>query len=184
MAADQGHAKAQHNLGVAYANGDRRCQRHERGGALVSHGGGAGGCRGAIYFGLGILPCIGVAEDPREAVRWYRMAAEQGYAEAQNVLGDAYINGKGVAKDPREAVRWFEWRRSRGMRTAQYILGLAYSFGIGVAEDPREAVRWYRMAAEQGYAEAQNVLGVAYWFTGEGVAKDLQRGGALVSHGG
>ena len=48
MAADTGGMRgAQNNLGFAYNNWRRRCQRHERGGALVSQGGGAGTCGGA-----------------------------------------------------------------------------------------------------------------------------------------
>lgn len=49
----------------------------------------------------------GVEHDQVEAVKWYRMAAEQGDATAQNNLGDAYHLGKGVEQDQVEAVRWF-----------------------------------------------------------------------------
>ena len=38
----------------------------------------------------------GVPEDDAEAVRWYRMAAEQGDAGAQYNLGVMYANGEGV----------------------------------------------------------------------------------------
>ena len=41
----------------------------------------------------------GVAEDDREAVKWYRRAAEQGDASAQLNLGFMYSNGEGVAQD-------------------------------------------------------------------------------------
>jgi TPR repeat protein len=36
--------------------------------------------------------------DP-EAMKWYRLAAEQGYAEAQNNIGSMYKKGKGVLQD-------------------------------------------------------------------------------------
>jgi TPR repeat protein len=32
-------------------------------------------------------------------VYWYQKAADQGYAEAQSILGVMYANGKGVLKD-------------------------------------------------------------------------------------
>jgi S1-C subfamily serine protease len=41
-----------------------------------------------------------------EAVRWYRKAAEQNYADAQHNLGFCYANGIGVAKDYVEGYRW------------------------------------------------------------------------------
>lgn len=38
-----------------------------------------------------------------EAVKWYRMAAEQNYPQAQLELGNRYLDGNGVAKDYVEA---------------------------------------------------------------------------------
>ena len=99
------------------------------------------------------------------------MAAEQGNAEAQILMGFAYYWGKGVAKDDREAVRWYRMAAEQGEAYAQYNLGISYANGRGVAKDDREAVRWYRMAAEQRDAGAQFILGNSY-ANGEGVAKD------------
>ena len=65
----------------------------------------------------------GVPQDEAEALRWYRMAtdqgsteavsgihriAEQGNAEAQLGLGGMYFSGRGVPEDAAEGVRW--WR--------------------------------------------------------------------------
>ena len=49
----------------------------------------------------------GVAHDDAEAVRWYRKAADAGYAPAMRNLGMAYLNGLGVAKDGAEALGWY-----------------------------------------------------------------------------
>ena len=38
----------------------------------------------------------GVTADEEEAMRWYRMGADQGLARAQNNLGLAYANGCGI----------------------------------------------------------------------------------------
>ena len=48
----------------------------------------------------------GVPQDAAEAVRWYRLAAEQGLARAQTNLGFMYANGSGVPQDAAEATRW------------------------------------------------------------------------------
>ncbi len=41
----------------------------------------------------------GVRQDYAQAVQWYRKAAEQGVAEAQNNLGGMYAEGRGVRQD-------------------------------------------------------------------------------------
>ena len=48
----------------------------------------------------------GVPQDDVEAVKWYRMAAEQGLASGQNNLGFMYANGRGVPQDHVEAYAW------------------------------------------------------------------------------
>jgi len=47
----------------------------------------------------------GVPRDDAEAVKWYRMAAEQGHAGAQNILGCMYYKGEGVPQDNAEAAK-------------------------------------------------------------------------------
>ena len=56
----------------------------------------------------------GVAKDAAEAVKWYRKAAEQGFAAAQYNLGVCYYSGEGVAKDAAEAVKWFRKAAEQG----------------------------------------------------------------------
>jgi TPR repeat protein len=41
-----------------------------------------------------------------EAVKWFRKAAEQNYADAQEDLGRCYLRGDGVAEDLVEAYKW------------------------------------------------------------------------------
>ena len=41
---------------------------------------------------------LNVLQDDAEAVRWFRLAAGQGEAEAQYNLGLMYDNGRGVPK--------------------------------------------------------------------------------------
>jgi TPR repeat protein len=49
----------------------------------------------------------GVHQDNAEALKWYRLAAEQGHANAQYNLGFMYANGKGVLEDFAEALKWY-----------------------------------------------------------------------------
>jgi hypothetical protein len=50
---------------------------------------------------------MGVPPDDGEAVKWYRMAAEQGHPHAQVNLAIAYDKGKGVPRDELRAFLWF-----------------------------------------------------------------------------
>jgi tetratricopeptide (TPR) repeat protein len=99
-----------------------------------------------------------------KAVMWYKKAAEQGDAEAQDWLGDCYLSGEGVAQDEAQAVKWYRKAAEQGNTEAQISLGGCY---LGKAE----AVKWYRKAAEQGDAFAQFMLGTCY-NNGYGVPKD------------
>src|SRR3954454_1319801 len=56
----------------------------------------------------------GVTQNYAEAARWFRKAAEQGNADAQNHLGVLYDHGKGVTQDHAEAARWFRKAAEQG----------------------------------------------------------------------
>ena len=49
----------------------------------------------------------GVAQSDADAMTWYRRAADQGHATAQNNLGAMYADGQGVGQDYVEAMMWF-----------------------------------------------------------------------------
>ena len=55
----------------------------------------------------------GTPQDYAEAVKWYRLAAEQGHAQALNNLGFMYENGHGVLQDYAEAHKWYNLAASR-----------------------------------------------------------------------
>jgi hypothetical protein len=113
----------------------------------------------------------GVRQDNSEAFKLFRMAAENGNADAQWTLGYSYDEGKGIPKDDAEAVKWYRKAAEQGHADAQFNLGYRYDEGKGVPKDDAEAVKWYRKAAEQGHADAQSNLSWAYE-KGEGVRKD------------
>jgi len=78
----------------------------------------------------------GVAQDYKEAEKWYRLAAEQGFGLAQFNLGLLYYEGKGVPQDNKEAVKW--WRLSAGQRVeqAQYNLVLMHDDSLDYLNSP------------------------------------------------
>ena len=113
----------------------------------------------------------GIFMDYEQAVYWYRKAADQGHAAAQNALGWMYKSGKGVSVDKKQAAYWFRKAAVQGHAVAQYGLGSIYgelqlggsgSIAYHYIEDREQAIYWYRKAADQGLAPAQVELGVIY----------------------
>lgn len=109
---------------------------------------------------------------PAESVKWYRLAAEQGVADAQVILGKKIFYGKGVPKDPKQAAVWIRKAAEQGHMEGQYRLGWMYVHGLGVTKDDTIAAEWFRKAAEHGYAEAQRWLGAMYGH-GYGVPQNI-----------
>ena len=60
----------------------------------------------------------GVQQDDKEAVKWYRKAAELGDTGAQKNLGYMYGNGLGVPKDFVKAYMWYHIASESGHRGA------------------------------------------------------------------
>ena len=103
----------------------------------------------------------GVPQDDAEAVRWYRLAAEQGDASAQYNLGVRYDDGLGVPLDDAEAVRWYRLAAEQGHVSAQNNLGVMYSTGEGVPQDNIEAHMWLNLAASRSSgADRERSVGV------------------------
>ena len=138
-----------------------------------------GDAQAQYNLGLRYSTGRGVQRNDREAVGWYRKAAEQGHAQAQYALGVMYANGPrfvclyrcGVARDDTEAVVWYRKAAEQGNADAQNNLGVMYATGRGVSRNDAEAVAWYRKAADQGHAKAQTTLEWMYNH-GRGVPRD------------
>ena len=86
-------------------------------------------------------------------LKWYRLAAEQGNAAAQNNLGVMYSTGEGVPQNDAEAVKWLRLAAEQGVARAQYTLGLNYALGQGVPQDYVEAHKWVNLAAAQSQGD-------------------------------
>ncbi|MHB9148020.1 MAG: SEL1-like repeat protein [Candidatus Amoebophilus sp.] len=104
----------------------------------------------------------GVEQDDKEAVEWYRKAAEQHHPIAQNHLGDMFYAGEGVRFNYQEATKWYRAAAEQGYALAQANLGYMYRKGFGVQPDNAEAIKWYKNAARQGNIAAQYGLALMY----------------------
>ena len=64
---------------------------------------------------------VSVKQDIKEAVKWYRKAAEQGYIDAQMKLGLWYGLGQGVPEDYVTAYAWSNIAQLNGSGAARKI---------------------------------------------------------------
>jgi TPR repeat protein len=65
----------------------------------------------------------GTSKDAKQAVYWYKKAAEQGYAGAQYNLGVMYANGEGALQDLSKAKYWIKKAYEGGNARAKEALG-------------------------------------------------------------
>ncbi len=91
-----------------------------------------------------------VPQEYAEAVKWYRRAAEQGDARAQNNLGIMYDECRGVPQDDAEALKWYRRAAEQGHALAQSQLGVMYGNGRGVPQDYVQAHLWFNLSAAHG----------------------------------
>jgi TPR repeat protein len=99
-------------------------------------------------FNLGRIYDVGeIAPDSDvDAVKWYSMAAEQGFADAQFYLGLKYNHGEGVPESFTKAVDWYKKAASNGNASAQLNLGYMFYNGHGVARNNIMAHVWWSLS--------------------------------------
>jgi uncharacterized protein len=101
-----------------------------------------------------------VIQDDAEAIRWYRLAAEQGDCIAQHNLASYLLD-----EDINEAIKWYILSAKKDFVFAQDTLGDIYSGILISSEEYRndlEAVRWYEKAASRGFPPCCHKLAQLY----------------------
>jgi TPR repeat protein len=106
------------------------------------------------------------AEYYKQAIAWYRKAADRGSIAGQMHLAALYRDGgKGFPRDMAQAVEWYRKAAEQGDVTAQATLGVLYSIGQGVPRDDVEAYYWLDLAAsvkgpnQEKYAASRQLVG-------------------------
>ena len=109
----------------------------------------------------------------KQAVHWFRKAAEMGNAEGQVNLGYAYQYSRGIEQDYDKALYWYQKAANQGYPNGQLRMGFAYEEGYLVKQDYKKALYWYRKAYDQGHARSTYRLGLMYE-NGYGVEKSYK----------
>lgn len=107
IAAEQGNAVAQFDLGVMYGKGQGVRQDYREAVNWYRKAAQQGNAKAQYNLGVMYEQGQGVRQNYREAVNWFRRAAEQGLAPAQFSLGVMYDQGRGVRKNKAVAKEWF-----------------------------------------------------------------------------
>lgn len=89
------------------------------------------------------------------SLKFYRMAADQGHAEAQFEVGQMHAQGLGTAQQFEEAAYWYLLASKQGHAKAQFHLGFLYAHGQGVEQDYAKAYQWYCISEQCGYPLAK-----------------------------
>ena len=104
----------------------------------------------------------GVIASKREAVRWYRRAAENGEEEAQYKLGECYYFGRGVTEDEVESIIWYEKAARQG--NVNSMARLAKMYYSARHRDYAKAFKWAKQGVEHDNYECHFILGKCYYF--------------------
>lgn len=127
-----------------------------------------GSTRAQYYLGVMYMDGKGVKQDNAEAIKWFKLAAEQSHAASQNNLGVIYYIHE---KNELEAIKWFRMAAQNGSPEAQVVLGTKYLNGEGIQKNCKEAEKWIMAAAQSGNVDAQKQLAIMC-FNGLCIAQD------------
>ncbi|STX29458.1 enhanced entry protein EnhC [Legionella beliardensis] len=116
--------------------------------------------------------------EPEEAFKWFKKAAEADDTAANMYCAAAYLNGYGVKKNPEAAKRYYIEASKNGNAIAQYTLAMHF-LDSRQAQNKKMGVIWLSKAAAQGNLNAQIKLAELY-VNGGAVTKDLKKAKELV----
>ncbi|KAJ3250309.1 hypothetical protein HK103_003635 [Boothiomyces macroporosus] len=116
----------------------------------------------SLCYQTGILE-----KDYSKAFQYCKKAASQGLSQAQNLVGNYYLEGVGCEADPEMAMIWYIKGAEQREPTSIYNIGTLFERGLGVPASITAAIQWYERAARYQSINANNVLGV---FHEQGIA--------------
>lgn len=78
---------------------------------------------------------IGTEKNMDQALKYYKIAANNGFLDAYGMLGSLYENGTGVAKDYAAAENWYKQGAAKNNGYCLYVLGTNYLKGDKFAKN-------------------------------------------------
>jgi uncharacterized protein len=97
-------------------------------------------------------------DDDRVALKWFQIATDQGFHQAQTHFGWKSDDVEKIPTNTKvKIVKNYELAAQQGDAKAQYALAWFYKEWVG---DFEQALYWFRRAADQGHMAAENRLGI------------------------
>ncbi|TNE38173.1 MAG: hypothetical protein EP347_06510 [Alphaproteobacteria bacterium] len=158
QAAEDGSAKAQYALALAYANGTAVPQDQAKAVSWYRIAAGQGLAPAQYRLAARLEQGDGTTKDPEAAFNWYQKAAKGGNRNAMHNLAVAHAQGNGTEQDLKAAAHWFERSAMLGLADSQYNLGLLYARGLGVEPSNVEAYKWFALSQKSGRVNAEEQL--------------------------
>jgi TPR repeat protein len=114
----------------------------------------------AFRAGCELLDRNGPNYDREEALRYLRIAADNGNADAAFRAGDELLDLYGPHYNQEEALRYFQLAIDNGNAEAAHELGKIFHYGYnGVPLDTIKSAHYLRIAADNGHADAAYCTG-------------------------
>ncbi len=122
-------------------------------------------------FGVWYYNGYHLLKDHNPALEWYRRAAAQGLAEAQDAIGVMFMQGEGVSQDYQQALAWYRKAARQGAACCANASGHHVCIWSRRRAKRQTGYRMVSKSSKQDFAKAQYQLGVAY-STGRGVPEN------------
>lgn len=113
--------------------------------------------RAKAYHNLAISNRFGKNPNIKEAFRYYKLAAEDGFAGSQNNLGDLYEDGIATAQNDKAAIYWYTRSAERGEPTAYLSLSTLLPLGTEDKNIITQALM-YAILASNGLPDGKNKM--------------------------
>lgn len=95
--------------------------------------------------------------DPKRAMYWLDLSAQQAHAHASEAVGEMFWRGSGVEQDFEQAMRWLKKAAEMGLMSAIDSVGWMHWLGKGgVEHDCGQALSWFERALQGGYDPSRN----------------------------
>jgi TPR repeat protein len=98
-----------------------------------------------------------VSIDMRSAARYFKLAADQGLAEAECHYGRCLLAGVGLQRDLATAIQYLKLSAAKGSPSGQFVVGWMAENGIGSYVDRTVAVRYYELSCDLSAAGSARV---------------------------
>jgi TPR repeat protein len=120
---------------------------------------------------LATLLSKGTNDNKREAIKWYRKLAQDGYSIAYYLLAELLNH---VSNNQAEALTWYLQAADEGYTKAQFEVGMRLKEGLyGCKIDIPKSMAYFKLAAVSGHIDAQFIYATALK-EGNGVAINMK----------